>query len=190
MRSSLTRKQYIRKSLRGKRYTGSWLVLLGWMTLLLWSLTEFAIRYDAMDGVLEAYFGLVRDGDITLHRALEKIWETKEAVKDLTVLVVLAVSALISVVSALFHDSHRFTVISLVFAMVICAYDPYDSWFAFLFNLSTVIRIAGCALVLAGSVLKITSVTSAKLRAGMKYDKAHKKAIPSTRIPQRSSARR
>ena len=53
---------------------------------------------EAVDGVTKAYFGLVREGDITLRRALENLWNTPEARSDLLSFVYLALTAVFSVV--------------------------------------------------------------------------------------------
>ena len=76
------------------------LILFGALVMLAWTLWEGAVRYEAVDGVTKAYFGLVREGDITLRRALENLWNTPEARSDLLSFVYLALTAVFSTRSA------------------------------------------------------------------------------------------
>ena len=184
MSRELTRKSYINRVLKSKRFTGSRLVLLGALCVLLWAISEWFIRWDAMDGLWKAYFNLAKKNDIPLLSAVKNLWDTKEARKDLIVLAFLALSAVFSAAVIVFHDFRRITIFTLIASAGIAAYDPYRSIWPLIFNLSTITRLGGCALMAVGSAIKLFSISAFKIKAGKKYDKRHL-SNPSTRIPRR-----
>ena len=169
MKNDTDRKKYIRGKLRGARVNGSWLTLLGCLMLLIWAFGEFIIRYDAMDGIMEAYFRLVKKGEVGLWTALKNLWETEEARKDLLTMLLVALSGVCSALGILTSQTRGAAVPVLIFAAALLAFNPYSTLLAVILNYS--VRIAGCAVTIAGSVIKLVSIKTKKLEAGAKYDR-------------------
>ena len=166
------RRAYIKKQLKRYRPAGAEMVLCGCLMLGLWAMGDLITRWDAMDGLLKVYFGLVKDGTLSLQSALSRLWQEGEARRDLISLAYLALVLLLSLIGIISHKSRK-GYFTLALGIGALCYDPHASFLSRALNYTLLVKYCGCALTLAGSLLK-TGLTLAKTsRLRLKYDKKH-----------------
>ena len=176
------RRAYVKKGLKRYRPMGAEMVLCGCLILLLWAMGDFITRWDAMDGLLKVYFGLVRDGTLTLQNALSRLWQEGEARKDLLTLGYLMLVALLSLIGICSHKS-RTGYFTLALGLGAFCYDQHASFLARALNYTVLVKYAGCALTVTGSLLKTGLTLAKKSRLRLKYDKKHPLPRPEERTP-------
>ena len=191
-----TKKEYLQAELRTIRFRGSGAVLLGCLALLIWSVSELVTRVDAMDGMVIAYFNLVRNGEITLMTALKNLAASPEAVKDLWTPLYLAGMTFISILFALMNGHRSSLYIYLPLVILILFTGPGGTLLEPLFTVSFAVKAGSAAFIFLGSSLSFADYRMQKRLILRKYKKlVHKhnkriEALPRgrnrTMIPERT----
>lgn len=156
---SAKRKKSLRVIIRENR-----LVLFGALAMLAWALWEGAVRLEAVDGITRAYFGLVKEGDIPLGRALENLWNTPEARHDLLSFVYLALIAVFSVFCLLLRKRWRAGLIMLPLCALVLTYQPATLPLLRALNLFELMKDASAIAVALGAATNIVSALAAHRR--------------------------
>lgn len=179
------------------------LILFGALVMLAWTLWEGAVRYEAVDGVTKAYFGLVREGDITLRRALENLWNTPEARQDLLSFVYLALTAVFAIVCLCLRKRWRAGFAILPLCALVLTYRPATNPLLRALNLFELIKDVSAVSVALGAAVNIVSAfprrrrkTPAKQIPGGNAYEWEVKSVPApkkdrfgssrTRVPRRT----
>ncbi len=173
MRTGDPRKAYVRKKLKAKTLPGSELVLCGALVLLIWALGDFLTRLDAMDGLLKVELNRIQQGRSTLSDTLSDIWSEPEARRDFLTLIVLAFSCLLGVFGIITYRMCT-GMATLVGGVIVLFYDPTRSLILKLVNYNTYVRFAACAILIAGSLIKIVYVIAKKRKYYAIYDNKHR----------------
>ena len=134
------------------------LVSLFAVCLLVYSFGELLLRYDAMDGLWQAYFKLVKEGDITLRRALENLWSVDEMRKDFMTLLLTAATALYSAFAAL-TGSRRFGTYFVLLVSIPLGLYSFEP-----------IRAALCGGIFISELVKLISIYSYRHKFSEKYE--------------------
>lgn len=169
------RKQYLKEELKSRRYTGSTLVLLGCLTLLVWAVSDLVTRIDAVDGMLLAYFNLVKNSEISLKTAIGNLVKTPEAMKDLYGLLYLGGAAVLAFIFSIFHGRRSSVCPSILIGLIILFTGPGGTVLSPLLTVSFIVKAASAALLIAGSGIKIASIRRQKLLLSKKYEKKLRK---------------
>ena len=168
-------KEYIKEHLRPIRFRGAGLILLGCIALLVWSVSELVTRVDAMDGMVMAYFKLVKNGDITLMTALQNLADSPEALKDLWTPVYLLGVALLSLLFSLMNGRRASLYTALPLVLMVLLTGPGGTIFRPLLTVSFIVKAASAALVIIGCTFTFTDVRVQKKLISRKYRKLLKK---------------
>lgn len=172
------------------------LILFGALIMLAWTLWEGAVRYEAVDGVTKAYFGLVREGDITLRRALENLWNTPEARSDLLSFVYLALTAAFSVVCLFLRKKWKAGFAIIPLCALVLAYRPATNPILRALNLFELIKDVSAVSVALGAAVNIVSAfprrkkkTPVKQLSGNKAYEWEIKSVPAPKKDRFGSPR-
>ena len=172
------------------------LILFGALVMLAWTLWEGAVRYEAVDGVTKAYFGLVREGDITLRRALENLWNTLEARSDLLSFVYLALTAVFSVVCLFLRKKWKAGFAIIPLCALVLAYRPATNPILRALNLFELIKDVSAVSVALGAAVNIVSAfprrkkkTPVKQLSGNKAYEWEIKSVPAPKKDRFGSPR-
>ena len=168
-------KEYIKEHLRPIRFRGAGLILLGCIALLVWSVSELVTRVDAMDGMVMAYFKLVKNGDITLMTALKNLADSPEALKDLWTPVYLLGVALLSLLFSLMNGRRASLYTALPLVLMVLLTGPGGTIFRPLLTISFIVKAASAALVIIGCTFTFTDMRVQKKLISRKYRKLLKK---------------
>lgn len=186
------KKEYIKEHLKGRRFSGSFWVLLGCLALLVWAVGELVTRVDAVDGVLLAYFNLVKNGEITLRTALENLIKTPEAMKDLYGLVYLGGIAVLAFLFSLIHSRRSASAPTILLALLVLFTGPGGTVLSPLLTVTFLVKAGSAALLIVSSVFKIADTYRQKRLLSRKYDRKLEKERASltgrgknTYIPER-----
>ncbi len=133
------------------------LLLFGALAMLAWTLWEGAVRLEAVDGITKAYFALVKEGDITLGRALENLWNTPEARRDLLSFVYLALTAMFSVFCLLMRRHWKAGLAILPLCALVLSYRPATNPLLHALNLFELIKDVSVAAVALDAAANIVS---------------------------------
>ncbi len=171
---SAKRKKSLRVVIRENR-----LVLFGALAMLAWTLWEGAVRLEAADGITQAYFALVKEGDITLGRALENLWHTPDARRDLLSFVYLALIAVFSVFCLLLRKRWRAGFVMLPLCALVLTYQPATIPLLRALNLFELIKDASAIAVALGAAANIGSALAVRRR--QRRSKKRRAAIQSAR---------
>ena len=168
-------KEYLKQELEGFRFKGTSFVLAGCLALLIFSVSEFATFADGMDGMLQAYVNLVRNGSITLREAIKNLLATKAAVDDLWKLIYLFCLTVLSVIPVLLSGrrSTLYFCVALLPLVLFCS--PAGTILTPLLTFPYLIKAASAAAIAAGGVLMYLDVRLKKKLIRRKYDKFLKK---------------
>lgn len=168
-------KEYVREHLRPIRFRGAGLILLGCIVLLIWSVSELVTRVDAMDGMVMAYFKLVKNGDITLMTALKNLADSPEALKDLWTPVYLLGVALLSLLFSLMNGRRASLYTALPLTIMVLLTGPGGTIFTPLFTVPFVVKAASAALIVVGCAFTVTDMRVQKKLIARRYRKLAKK---------------
>lgn len=177
-RNSIKRKKPQTYVIRENRF-----ILFGALVMLAWTLWEGAVRLEAVDGFAKAYFTLVKEGDITLRRALENLWNTPEARRDLLSFVYLALTAVFSVVSLLLRKRWKASFAILPLCVLVLIYRPATNPLLRALNLFELIKDVSAVSVAIGAGVNLVAAIPSRRR----LDKS-KAELPCGKIPYKWSS--
>ncbi len=143
-----------RKTLR-QTYSplGRSLILAGAAVMAVCAVWECAVRLDSMDGVLGAYFDLVRELDASLSVALRVLFQNGEAVRDLAAVIYIATTGIFSVFAFLLRKKTVACALMLPACVYMLIKDTGGDSLVQTLNLFRAIRASCAAAILAGACL-------------------------------------
>lgn len=148
-----------RKALRRYIYKtplpGGNIIILGAALLLVWAVWEFAIRYEGAVAVWKGQYQLVEDGYITYEIMIKNILKVPETKNALIIPVVLALIAVFSILTMLFHARWfpAFWVIPL--CTLVIFYHTSDSFILRILNLFEAVKLYAGLAVIGGETLNL-----------------------------------
>lgn len=169
--------------------------------MLICAIWECAVRLDSMDGVLGAYFDLVRELDASLSVAIRVLLKNDEAVRDLSVVIYIAATGLFSVLAAVFRKKTAACVLMAPVCVYILINGTGSASVLQALNLFRPLRALCAALMLVGACLNVAYSIYAKSKS-KKRKQAHEREnsesherLPShgtykTLIPRRETVQR
>lgn len=168
-------REYLKQNLEGFRFKGTALVLAGCLGLLIFSVSEFATFADGMDGMLQAYFNLVRSGSITLREAVKNLIETPAAMQDLWKLIYLFCLSFLSVIPVLLSGRRSTLYFCVCLLPLVLFASPEGTVLTPLLTFPYLIKVVSAAAIAAGCVLMYLDVRIKKKLIRHKYEKLLKK---------------
>lgn len=192
----MKRKTALKLAVYRRPLPGSKWIFLGSLLMLVWAVWEFNTRSDAMDGMTQAYFKLVRTFEIGWKDALRVILETPRARKDVLNLFWLALIALFAVVSTIAGRKWTAGFFLIPACAAVFLFHTSESALMQAFNPFEVMKVLSCAGVGAGSVMNIASALSRRAAEKKRLERMRKRkkklthGTEKTLIPEQTVPRR
>lgn len=190
----MNRKTALKRAVYKTPLPGRSFIMWGAIIMLVWAAWECVLRVDAMDGMTKAYFTLAREGEISVGRAIQIIWETPQARKDWLNPVYLCSIALLALCSLIFH--RRWTPGFAIIPLCVCAamYTTSDVALVRALNLFETAKIASTAAVALGEGANIACALKRRANASRRLKQAQARPLPThgtrrTLVPPRKRPR-
>ncbi len=153
---------------------GRSLILVGAAVMLICAIWECAVRLDSMDGAYQWGFNLARKANIPLTVALQELFNTDEAMRDLSVVIYIAATGLFSVLAAVFRKKTAACVLMAPVCVYILINGTGSTSVLQALNLFRPVRALCAALMLVGACLNVAYSIYAKSKS-KKRKQAHER---------------
>lgn len=176
-----------RRPLPGSRW-----IFLGSLIMLVWAAGEFVTRADAVDGVTQAYFALVRRFEIRLWDALSVLWETPDARKSILNLLALVLIGVFAVASMIWGRRWRSGFVLIPACVCVFLFHTSESTLLQALNPFELMKTASCAAIWAGSGMNIASALTRRAAEKKRLAKPRRTlshGTEKTLIPERVTPR-
>lgn len=190
----MTRKAYLKRAVYCQPLAGRRWMAWGGLVMLIWALWEGMLRFDAMDGMTQAYFQLARSQGTPLMEALKIIWETPQARKDWLNIVYLALIAGLALATLALHRRWKPGFVLIPACVAVFLFHTGHSPLMQLMNLFEGLKAVACGMIAFGAGANIVCALSRLKQAQKRLAEEKKKSVrlahgtSKTLIPARKKA--
>ena len=184
----MNRKTDLDRAVYRRPLPGSKWVFLGSLLMFVWAVWEFVTCANAVDGVTQAYFELVRRFEISWKEAFTVLWETPKARKSMVNLACLGAIAVFAAAGMLFGRRWKSGFFLIPACGFVFLFHTMENPWLQAINPFELMKTAACAGIWAGSGMNIFAALTRRAAEKKRLEEPRRRlshGTEKTLIPER-----